>query len=159
MRNRIINFLDIFYPIAKPFVNKQTYYYAATGGLNMALDLVLYFISYNYIFKKEIFFLTENLAFKPHIAAFFLAFIITFPTGFLLSKYVVWTESNIKGRVQIFRYLLLVIANILLNYFLLKFFVEVCHIYPTPSKLLTIIIVVTFSYLTQKHFTFRVKKE
>lgn len=158
MRNLVIRILDVFYPVFKPFLSKQNYYYAAIGGANMVLDLSLYFIAYHYIFKKQVVQITEFLAFEPYIAAFIFAFLITFPTGFLLSKYIVWTESNIRGRIQLFRYLLLVIANIILNYVLLKFFIEICHIYPTPSKLLTIIIVVTFSYLTQKHFTFRVKK-
>ncbi|MFA5573836.1 MAG: GtrA family protein [Brumimicrobium sp.] len=159
MRKRIISILDFFYPLVKPIVkNKQTYYYGVTGGLNMALDLFIYFLSYNFIFKKQVVQITDTLAFEPYIAAFLLAFIITFPTGFLLSKYIVWSESNLKGKVQLFRYFLLVVTNIFLNYILLKFFVEVCHIYPTPSKLLTIIIIVTFSYLTQKHFTFRVRK-
>lgn len=158
MRRLIIRFLDIFYPIFRPFLNRQTYYYAACGGGNMILDLLLYFVAYNFIFDKEILQITNVIAFEPYIAALLFSFIITFPTGFLLSKYVVWTESNIKGGIQLFRYFLLVIANLFLNYILLKIFVEVFHIYPTVSKLLTIIIVVSFSYLTQKHFTFKVKK-
>lgn len=150
--------MDFFYPIFKPFLSRQNYYYAAVGGSNMVLDLILYFISYNFIFKKEVLQITEKIAFEPYIAAFIFAFIFTFPLGFALSKYIVWSESNIRGRIQLFRYFLLVLSNIFLNYILLKFFVEICHFYPTVSKLLTIIIVVTFSYLTQKHFTFRVKK-
>ena len=157
MRRLIIRFLDIFYPLFKSLFNRQTYYYAACGGVNMVLDLVLYFIAFNFIFDKEIVQVTKTLAFEPYIAAFLFSFIITFPIGFLLSKYVVWTESNMKGRTQLFRYFILVLANLLLNYALLKIFVEVFHIYPTISKLLTIIIVVAFSYLTQKHFTFKVK--
>lgn len=150
--------MDFFYPIFKPFLSRQNYYYAAVGGSNMVLDLILYFTSYNFIFKKEVLQITEKIAFEPYIAAFIFAFIFTFPLGFALSKYIVWSESNIRGRIQLFRYFLLVLSNIFLNYILLKFFVEICHFYPTVSKLLTIIIVVTFSYLTQKHFTFRVKK-
>jgi putative flippase GtrA len=157
MRRIIFRFLDIFYPLFKSFFNRQTYYYAACGGANMVLDLLLYFIAFNFIFGKEIVHVTSKLAFEPYIAAFLFSFIITFPIGFLLSKYVVWTESNMRGRTQLFRYFLLVLANLLLNYALLKIFVEVFHIYPTISKLLTIIIVVSFSYLTQKHFTFKVK--
>lgn len=159
MRALIIRMLDVFYPIFKPFFNRQTYYYAACGGFNMLLDLVLYFIAFNFIFQKQVVHLTEYIAFEPYIAAFLFAFIITFPTGFALSKYVVWTESTIKGRVQLFRYFLLVITNLVLNYVLLKFFIEILHFYPTIAKFFTIVIVVLFSYLTQKHFTFRVEKK
>lgn len=158
MRNLILRILDYFYPIFKPFLNRQTYYYAACGGANMFLDLVLYFIAYQFIFDKEIVQITSSFALEPYIAAFIFAFSVSFPTGFLLSKYIVWTESNIRGRIQLFRYFLLVMVNLVLNYALLKTFVEVFHFYPTISKALTIVIVVTFSFLSQKHFTFKTQK-
>ena len=83
MRNLVIRILDVFYPVFKPFLSKQNYYYAAIGGANMVLDLFLYFIAYHYIFKKQVVQITEFLAFEPYIAAFIFAFLITFPTGFL----------------------------------------------------------------------------
>src|SRR5690554_237914 len=159
MRNLILRFLDLFYPLFKPFLNRQNYYYAACGGANMLLDLILYFIAYQFIFDKEIVQVTPYLAFEPYLAAFLFAFAVTFSTGFFLSEYVVWTESNIKGLVQLFRYCLLVIVNHILNYASLQTFVEIFHFYPTFSKALTIVIVVTFSNLSQKHFTIKTKKE
>lgn len=138
-------------------MKRKMYYYAACGGLNMVLDLLLYFISFNFIFDKQIVQVSENIAFEPYIAAFLLSFIVTFPLGFLLSKYVVWQESTVKGKVQLFRYFLLVLMNLFLNYALLKIFIETFGFFPTISKLLTIVLVVTFSYLTQKYFTFKVK--
>lgn len=159
MRNVILRFLDFFYPIFKPLMNRQNFYYAACGGVNMLLDLILYFIAYQFVFDKEIVQITPYFAFEPYIAAFLFAFTFSFPTGFLLSKYVVWSESYIKGKVQLFRYFLLVVVNLILNYALLKTFVEIFHFYPTISKELTIVIVVTFSYLSQKHFTFKTKKQ
>jgi putative flippase GtrA len=44
---------------------------------------------------------------------------------------------------------------IYLNYIFIKLFVEHFHFYPTVSKIFTTIIVVSFSYFTQKHFTFK----
>jgi hypothetical protein len=40
---------------------------------------------------------------SPHIAAFLLAFIVSFPTGFLLMRFIVFQESALRGRVQLFR--------------------------------------------------------
>lgn len=134
----------------------QTFRYAACGGFNTALDIVLFFVSYHYIVKKKVVHV-GFLAMTPHIASFILAFVITFPTGFYLSRYVVFTASNLRGRVQLGRYLLLVLACIGLNYMFIKFFVEQLHIFPIVAKIFTTVIVVTFSYLTQKHFTFRTR--
>lgn len=134
----------------------QTFRYAVCGGSNMLLDLFIYFISYNFILNKQNLDI-GFLVFKPHIAALLMAFCVSFPLGFLLSKYIVFNSSVLKGRVQLFRYILIVIINLFLNYVLLKILVEYMQFYPTISRLFATIFVVTFSYLSQKHFTFRVK--
>ncbi|HPZ89195.1 MAG TPA: GtrA family protein [Flavihumibacter sp.] len=57
--------------------------------------------------------------------------------------------------MQLFRYLVQVAICLLLNFLFIKIFVEQFHIYPTPAKILTTVLVVTFSYLSQRYFTFR----
>ena len=81
----------------------------------------------------------------------------TFPIGFLSMRHIVFTESNLRGRVQLFRYLLVVMLCFLLNYVFLKFFVEQLHIYPTPAQILTTCITIGVSYISQKYFTFKIK--
>ena len=158
MRTFILRFIDVFYPLFRRFMPLQTFRYAACGGVNTMLDILIFFISYNFIFRKEVVHI-GSIAISPHIAAFLAAFCVTFPVGFYLSRYVVFSESNIRGRVQLFRYFLLVLGCIALNYMFLKIFVEQLHIYPTVSKILTTVIVVAFSYLTQKHYTFKTRVE
>ena len=121
------------------------------------LDILIYFIGYHFILEKQPV-ETPFITISSHIAAFMISFSISFPMGFALSKYLVFPESNLKGRVQLFRYALLVSMCILLNYVFLKFFVEWCHFYPTPSKVLTTAIVAVFSYISQRNFTFKVKE-
>jgi len=132
----------------------QTFRYAACGGFNTFLDIFVYFISYNFILKKQVLDL-GFFAFKPHIAAFIMSFLVSFPTGFLLMRHVVFTDSILHRRVQLFRYFILVVICIVLNYIFIKLFVEHFHIYPTIAKIFTTAIVVTFSYLTQKNYTFK----
>ena len=156
MRKFIITVIDFFYPLFKKLMPLQTFQYAACGGGNVLLDISLYFISYNFIFKKQDFHL-GFIAFKPHIAALLISLFITIPVGFFLSKYVVWTNSAVRGRIQLIRYLMIVFTNILLNYLFIKTFVEYFHFYPTIAKIFTTLIVIVFSYLGQKHFTFKVK--
>jgi putative flippase GtrA len=86
-----------------------------------------------------------------------LSFCITFPIGFLLNRYIVFQGSAIAGRIQLFRYGLTVVLSILLNYVFLKIFIEHFGFYPTFAKILTTLIVVGFSYLSQSYFTFKVK--
>jgi putative flippase GtrA len=150
----IFNFLDVFYPIFKRFMDKQTYHYLACGGGNTLFGLVLFFVCEHYVFHQvnvEFGFFTI----KPHIASFIVSFSITFPIGFLLSKYVVWNDSNLPGKKQFTRHLFFVIFSVFLNYILLKLFVDYLHWWPMPSQVITTSIIVIFSYIAQKYFTFK----
>ena len=42
------------------------------------------------------------MAFKPHSFALFCASVFSFILGFILNKYVVFTASNLRGRIQFF---------------------------------------------------------
>ena len=158
MKDFIIVGLETLYPPFRRLVPYQTFRYAACGGGNTLLDIFIYFISYNLIFQKEVVY-TPIGAINPYIAAFIVSFAISFPTGFYLNKHIVFPGSVLKGRTQLVRYLSLVVICIFLNYLFIKLFVEQLHIYPTFSKILTTIIIVSFSFLTQKHFTFKVKPQ
>ena len=120
----------------------------------MLFDIFLYFISYNFILHKQILNL-GFIAFEPYTAALWISFSISFPTGFLLSKYIVFNSSQLKGKIQLLRYILIVAVNLALNYSIIKILVEFMHFYPTIARFFATSIVIAFSYLSQKHFTFK----
>jgi putative flippase GtrA len=155
LKDRIIQMLDFFYPPFRKLMPLQTFRYAACGGGNTLLDIMMYFVAYNFILHKQLVYTPVFGAVSPYIAAFMISFAVSFPTGYLLNRYIVFPDSVLKGRVQLLRYFLLVVICILLNYIFIKLFVEQFHIYPTVSKILTTILVVSFSYITQKKFTFK----
>lgn len=157
----INNLIEWLYPIFRKIVRipmaMDTFRYAFCGGSNTLLDLVLYFITYNFILKKQ-FVSLGFITITPHIAAFLIVFPITFLTGFILAKYITFVASEMRGRVQLFRYGVTVAISIFLNYIFLKLFVEVFGFYPTFSKLLTTGLVVIYSFFSQKYFTFQMHK-
>ena len=153
----IISFIDFFYPPFSRLMPLQTFRYAACGGSNTLLDIFIYFIAYNFILHKQDLDL-GLLVFKPHIAAFIISFLVSFPTGYFLMSKVVFPQSTLQSKVQLFRYFLLVVICLMLNYVFIKLFVEQWHIYPTVAKVLTMVIVVSFSYLTQKNYTFKAEQ-
>ena len=156
MRQKIISFIDYFYPPFKRILPLQTFRYAVCGVTNLVLDLSLFYISFHYILKENILDL-GFVVIKAYNAAFIFAFLISFPTGFLLNKYIVFKGSYLRSDVQLVRYMLIVAVNLLLNYAILNLLVQYMHFYPTIAKAFAIIIIVTFSYLSQKHFTFKTK--
>ncbi len=157
VRDTILGVVDFFYPLFKRFMPLQTFRYAACGGSNTLMSIFIYFITYNFILNKKILHL-GLISISPHIAALIIASSITLPTGFYLSMYVVFQGSYLRRRVQFFRYFLVAMSCLLLNYVLLKTFVEVLGWYPTVSQIVNTAIVVIFSYISQKHFSFRSKR-
>jgi putative flippase GtrA len=132
----------------------QTFRYAACGGFNTVLDITLFFVSYNFILHKQPVHII-SLTIGAHIAAFLIGFMVTFPIGFYLSRYVVFQETSVKKATQLAKYFTVVFGCLLLNYAFLKIFVDLFGWYPTPSKILTTVFVVAFSYVSQKNFTFK----
>ena len=157
IRDVIVYILDWFYPWFSRYLSRETFLYLACGGGNMVFDLFLYFISYNFILHKQIVDF-GFVAVSPYILAFIMSFCITFPLGFLLAKYITFTQSDLRGRIQLFRYGVTVVTCILLNYVFLKLFVEYFHWYPTISKSIATVIIAIYSYLSQKHYTFKQKR-
>lgn len=154
IRSLILSVVDFFYPFFRKLMPLQTFRYAACGGFNTVLDISLFFVSYNFILEKQPVHL-GFLTIGPHIAAFLIGFMVTFPIGFYLSRYVVFQETSVRKAKQLAKYFTVVFGCLLLNYAFLKLFVDLFGWYPTPSKILTTVFVVAFSYVSQKNFTFR----
>ncbi len=153
----IRSLIDWFYVPFRKLIPPETFRYAVTGGANLVLDIFLYFVIYNFVLDQQVVHL-GFIAISPYIAAFLIVFPITFVTGFLLARYITFTASTLRGRVQLVRYALSVGGSVLLNYVLLKLFVEVLHFWPTIAKTFTAVVVVIYSYLFQRYFTFKTGK-
>ena len=154
-RDLILPLIDFFYPPFRKIMLLKTFRYAASGGANTILGLAVYFISFKYVLNEQ------NLdlgfyAFKSHIAALFISFCISFPFGFFLMKYVVFSDSTMAGKVQLLRYFMIYLFNLALNYLFLKVEVEILHIYPVVAQIMTTVIIILFSYAAQRHFTFKI---
>lgn len=158
MTTQIIRILDFFHHPFRNIIPVDTFRYGVCGGANLAFDLLLYFVFYNFIFAKQ------NLdlglvVLSPHIASLFVVFPITFTTGFLLNRFVTFPESNLKWTIQITRYFMVGMGALVINYLMLKLFVDVIGFYPTPSRFLTVILTVTYSFLSQKKYSFKVRTD
>jgi putative flippase GtrA len=157
-RDLFLPLIDFFYPPFKKLMGIQTFRYAASGSINTGLGFIIFYIGFKFIFKEK----PVDIgfyAFEAHSAALILGFLFCFPFGFFLMKYVVFSDSNMRGRVQLLRYLMLYLFNLGLNYILLRFFVEGLKIYPTFAQVITTILIIVFSYIAQRNFTFKIRSD
>jgi hypothetical protein len=149
-------FLDIFYPIVKKIFSKTTYYYAVCGASNMVLSWLLFYLFYNFVFHQQKWQVPIlNLYIHAYTISVTICFVISFIIGFTLLKYVVFTASEIKGRIQLFRYGISAIISFLLSYAILSLLIEGFGVYPSVSNIIASVVVTIISYLIQRNFTFK----
>ena len=155
LQSLITKVIDLFYiPVVERFVPRQIFRYGACGAINMTLDAIWYFIFYHFVVAKQF----VDLGFvviSPHILSLVLVFPITLLTGFWLNRNVAFRVTHLSSLPQLTKYALTVVGSILLNYACMKLLVEVCHIWATPSKMMTTAICAIYSFLVGRYFTFR----
>ncbi len=151
----IIRCIDWWYwPPVRLFLTRQTFRYAVCGGINyLLLDPLLYFLIYHLVVAQRFVDLGWVVV-SPHVATLMLVFPITFFIGFWLNRHVAFRFSPLRTRTQLGRYGLSVAGSILLTYAGVKFFVEGCGFWPTPSKVLTTLVTTLYSFLAAKYFSF-----
>lgn len=151
----IVRLIDRCYlPPLDRLVTRQVFRYGVCGAVNMGWNLVLYAVCYNFVLGRSNLDLGLVVV-SAHVAALMLVFPITFLNGFWLNRHVAFPGSPLSERTQLGRYALSVAGSLLVNYGCLKFLVETCGIWPTPSEALATVVTTVYSYLAAKYFTFR----
>ncbi len=157
--NSITSFIDFFYPPFRFLMPPHIFRYAVCGSTNCIITIFLYHFAYVYIFHEtpvHVF----HFVVAPYIAAdYFFALWISFLMSFLLNRYLVFQESTLKKRVQLFRLFLVSVSGIFLNYLCLKLFIGIWGLPPTIGKILTTIVTIGYSYLAQRYYSFKIDKK
>lgn len=158
MGKLIKSLLDLCYPLFARLFDKQTYYYAACGGTNLVSSWIFFYLFYQFLFEKRIFNLAvggQTYVVSAYTLSSMLCFLIAFCLGFLLNKFVVFTESQLMGRVQLFRYAVSAGFSWLGNYLMLKILIEGLQFYPSIANVCSSAFVVLLSYFLQRKYTFK----
>ena len=150
--------IDFFYPPFRKYMTLQFFRYGFTGAANVGFSLVLYFAAYNFVLRQQMLPL-GFFTFSSHIGTLILTFPISTFFGFLLQKYVTFTDSDLRGGVQLYRYFIVAVANLGINAFFLKILVDGFHFWTTPSQMAATFFCILISYFSQKKYTFKIQKE
>lgn len=146
--------IDFFYPPFSRHMNIQFFRYGVVGVSNLFFDWVLYFIIYNFVLQQRMLDL-GIVTLSSHVAGLAIKFPIVLFSGFILQKYVTFSYSELRGRIQLFRYIVVFLVNLALNYIGLKVLVDLLGFYPTPSNMIVSSLTIGVSYFSQKYYTFK----
>lgn len=150
--------LDKIYPLFEKLFTFEVFAYLAVGGANTLLNIALFILAYHFILPQSG---VEAFAyeFESYTIALVIAFLLTIPTGYWLSKYFAFnnTEVGKKNLIQLFKYFLVVLQGLFTDYILMVGLIENIGMHPSLAKITTTIIVVSANFLLQKYFTFKAK--
>jgi len=159
-RHTIIGIIDFFHIPFKRIIPTQTFRYLACGGSNTVLNWVLYSLSFNILLHRQDTQFVYGIIISAKVLAYIIAFCISFPIGFILSRHIVFPESNLHGKVQFFRYAVVTVTFIYLTYLLIKFFAFALPMVRADiSYIFVMVITAILSYISQRVYTFKIHKE
>ena len=159
MKRFLIRLIDFFYfPFLGKYIPREMFRYAVCGGAAVLFDWLLYFVCYNYVFD-QVNWDIGIFVFSPHTASKLISSPVATLAGFWLQKNITFGASSLRTGTQLVRYLLVYGINLLINIFGIKLLVEQFGLWATPSNMIVTVVTVVFSFLMQKHFTFRQGKD
>jgi len=141
--------------IRKILDNKVVRYFFSAGTATV-VDISAYFITFNYILQKQDIPFIDPFVITAPIASLIVSYSCGLMTNFLITKYMVFTESDLRGRHQLVRYLQVAAVILVLNYFFMKFLIHVLEWYPTLSRLISALSIGILSFVFHKFYSFKV---
>ncbi len=135
--------------------NSNVVRFFLSAGVAALVDVVIYFITINYIIVADRVQL-GNYSASNHNFSLCISYSCGVVVNFLLTKYAVFNESELSSLKQFRRFALIAFLGFFANYGLLRFFVEVCGIYPTVSRIIAALSLGVASYYVHKLFTFKI---
>jgi putative flippase GtrA len=132
--------------------------YFLSAGLATWVDVMVYFLAYNYVYRKMDFDLFGLILISAPTASLMLSYTAGLITNFTVTKFLVFHESDLETHKQLFRYVLVAIGVLCMNYVLMSFLIRQLEWYPTISRAVSAITIGVISFTVHRSFSFRVKK-
>ena len=141
------------------FIRSKVFRYFISAGVATLVDISVYFIAFNYIYQKEDIHLFKSFIVTAPTAALMLSYTAGLITNFLITKFLVFHESDLEAHKQLFRYILVAMVVLCLNYVLMRYLIRSLEWYPTLARTFSAISIGMLSFIIHKTFSFRVSKE
>ena len=139
----------------KPLLKSKIIRYLISAGLAAWVDVVVYFVSFNYLYKKEDIDIFGFYTVSAPTASLILSYTIGLLTNFTLTKFLVFKESELETHKQLFRYVMVAILVLILNYFLMSFLIRQLEWYPTLARAVSAVSIGVLSFVVHKSFSFK----
>ena len=140
------------------FFNSRVFRYFVAAGVATVVDIGVYYIMLHYVFQKRLFTIAPYLTVSSPSLSLFISYSCGLFTNFFISKYFVFTESEVRSRHQFFRFAGVALSVLFLNYCLMSLLIHRLEWYPTIARTVSALSLGIVSYSFYKIFSFMVSK-
>lgn len=133
--------------------------YGIAAAVATVVDVFIYFIAFNFIYRKQDLHLFNFMVLSAPTASLILSYSCGLLTNFTITKYFVFTESDLRGHHQLMRYIMVAVLILFLNYAFMSFLIKTLDWYPTIARATSAVTVGMLSFIIHKAFSFKVSKE
>jgi putative flippase GtrA len=129
--------------------------YFFSAGIATVVDVVVYYLVYNHVLHQEELTVSHAMIFKAPTVALTCSYACGLITNFTITKYFVFHESELSGRIQLFRFILVAFVVLIANYYFMYFLINILGWFPTLSRAVSAISIGIFSFVAHRFFSFR----
>ena len=145
--------------MVRKLVKSKVFRYFISAGIATWVDIMIYFIAFNYIYEKQDIHLFSWMVISAPTASLILIYTAGLLTNIYFTKHLVFKESDLETHKQLFRYVLVALVVLVLNYLMMRFLIRGWDWYPTIARAFSAISIGLLSFLIHKSFSFRVSGE
>ena len=144
--------------MVKKIFNSKVFRYFISAGIATWVDVMIYFVAFNYIYQKQDVNMFNWLVISAPTASLMLSYTAGLLTNFFFTKHLVFKESELETHKQLFRYVLVAMVVLGLNYILMRFLIRNWEWYPTIARAFSAIAIGAISFIIHKTFSFKVSE-
>ena len=138
------------------FLQSRVFKYFIAAGLATVVDVGFYYLCFNYAFDKQPVTLFGSFVLKATTISLVISYSCGLVTNFSISKYLVFTDSEMKTTSAFSRFVMVALFVLMLNYFSMNFLIHQLEWYPTVARAVSALSIGVLSFLFHKFFTFKV---
>lgn len=150
---RLINILPA--PLQK-FIKSKAFGYLVAAGTATVVDVVVYYLVLNKVLHKTDLVL-GSLALGAPGVSLATSYSCGLITNFTITKFFVFTDSDLRTRYQFFRFVIVAIAVLFANYGFMKFLIDAIGVFPTVARAISALSIGVLSFMIHKVFSFQIK--
>lgn len=139
----------------KKIINQSIFRYGVAAAVATSVDVMVYFLTFNYVLKKTDWHVLPSLVISAPTVSLAVSYTCGLITNFTLTKFFVFPGSDLRTRHQLFRYVMVAVVVLGLNYVIMSFLIKALEWFPTIARAVAAVTAGFASFAAHRVFSFR----